>query len=114
MGMMQNEQWQDKELQSWFKSSFDNLKKEVRNEVKELLKDLKSEIIVEVRQLLRDREQGKVSRWLKSAQVKKMLDLSHGKLQMMRDTKTIPFSRIGGTIYYNADDIERMMEERSV
>lgn len=112
--MMQNEKWQDKDLQNWLKSSFENLKKEVRNEVKELLKELKSEIILEVRQTLRDREKGKISRWLKSAEVKKMLNLSHGKLQMMRDTKTIPFSRIGGTIYYNVDDIERMMEERSV
>ena len=72
------------------------------------------EIIDEVKQIIKAKESPDLKKWVKSAQVKKMLNLSHGKLQMMRNQKTISYTRIGGTIYYNVEDIERMMDENAI
>ncbi|MBN9293612.1 MAG: helix-turn-helix domain-containing protein [Flavobacteriia bacterium] len=78
-----------------------------------MLYDIKSEIVSEVKQIIREKEKPGVKKWIKSAEVKKLLNVSHGKLQMMRNNKTISFTRIGGTLYYNVEDIERMLEENS-
>ena len=91
--------WENKVKDSNFKAWFINL-----------LDEMKGEIIEEVKQIVKAREKPDLSKWVKSAQVKKMLNLSHGKLQMMRNQKTISFTRIGGTLYYNVEDIERMMD----
>lgn len=48
-------------------------------------------------------------RWLKSADVKKILGISHGFLQMLRDEKILPYTRIGGAVYYDYQDVIQMM-----
>lgn len=78
-----------------------------------LLNEMKGDIIDEVKQIVSEKETPDVKKWIKSAQVKKLLDISHGKLQTMRDKKLIAYTRIGGTIYYNVEEIERMMKEKS-
>lgn len=78
-----------------------------------MLHDIKSEIVSEVKQIIREKEKPAIKKWVKSADVKKLLNVSHGKLQTMRNNKTISFTRIGGTLYYNVEDIQRMMEEHS-
>lgn len=77
-----------------------------------LLNEMKGEIIDEVKLIVSEHETTDMKKWIKSAEVKKLLDLSHGKLQTLRDKKEIPFTRIGGTIYYNTEDIDRMMKEK--
>ena len=49
-------------------------------------------------------------RWLKSHEVKKMLQISYSTLQMLRNTGKMPYTRIGGLIYYDAAEIERILE----
>jgi Helix-turn-helix domain len=51
-----------------------------------------------------------LKRWLKSHEVKKMLQISYSTLQMLRNTGKIPYTRIGGLIYYDAAEIERILE----
>jgi len=51
-------------------------------------------------------------RWLKSHEVKAMLKISYSTLQMLRNTGKIPFTRIGGLIYYNAAEIERILDNQ--
>lgn len=48
-------------------------------------------------------------RWLKSSDVKKILGISHGFLQMLRDEKILPYTRIGGAVYYDYQDLIQMM-----
>lgn len=77
------------------------------------LKDLsmfKREIIQEVSNILI----GKVEkRWLKSKEVRKMLDLSGGKLQYLRNKNKITFSKIGRTVYYLESDVHAMLEKNT-
>jgi hypothetical protein len=48
-------------------------------------------------------------RWLKSSDVKKILGISHGFLQALKDEGALPFTKLGGAIYYDYQDIIQMM-----
>ena len=39
-----------------------------------------------------------------------MLNVSAGTLQAMRRSGTLPYTKIGGLIYYNMDDIHQMLD----
>lgn len=48
-------------------------------------------------------------KWLKSYQVKNLLKISDNTLQTLRDNGTIPFTKIGGILYYNSEDINKVL-----
>ncbi|MFY8214285.1 MAG: helix-turn-helix domain-containing protein [Flavobacterium sp.] len=49
--------------------------------------------------------------WLKSKEVRKLLNISPGTLQNFRINGTLSFTKIGGIIYYKYDDIVKMLEK---
>ena len=49
--------------------------------------------------------------WLKSAEVRELLKISPGTLQNLRINGILKYKRIGGTIYYNYEDIVKMLEK---
>ncbi len=53
------------------------------------------------------------NRWIKSKEVRKILDLSPGTLQTLRNSNKIEFTKIGRTIYYDRNAVNKMLEERS-
>jgi len=58
--------------------------------------------------------QNNQKRWLKSAGVRKMLgDISNSTLQNLRIYENLPFSKIGGTLFYDKDAIIEFMKENS-
>ena len=76
---------------------------------KEDLKQLKTEMLAEIRQLIKP--EGKQSKqWLKSAEVRKLLNISPGTLQNLRINGTLRFTKIGGMMYYKLEDINRLLE----
>ena len=83
---------------------------ELRSFLLNMMTELKREIVDEVKHLMKQGQAPDLKKWVKSVDVKKLLNVSHGKLQAMRNSKMIAFTRIGGTIYYNVDDIQRMLE----
>jgi len=48
-------------------------------------------------------------RWLKSVEVRKLLNISLGTLQTLRNNGKLPYSKIGGLIYYDAHEIDRVL-----
>ena len=50
-------------------------------------------------------------KWLKSHQVQRMLGISPGTLQTLRINGTIPFSKVGGSIFYSVDDVQKVLEK---
>jgi hypothetical protein len=48
-------------------------------------------------------------KWLKTYQVKNLLKISDNTLQTLRDNGTIPFTKIGGILYYNSEDINKVL-----
>eukprot|EP01133_Synstelium_polycarpum_P017067 gene17067-20331_t len=72
------------------------------------LEDFKVQLLSELKTLLKEVIGVKPKKWMKSVEVKRLLKISHGKLQTMRNAGTITYMKIGGTIYYDEDDIEKM------
>jgi hypothetical protein len=52
------------------------------------------------------------NRWLKSCEVRRMLKISPGTLHTLRSNGKIPYTRIGGLIFYDAKEIERVLQDR--
>jgi len=76
---------------------------------KEDLKEFKSELLTEIKQLMQP-GQGQSKKWLKSNEVRKLLNISPGTLQNLRINGTLSFTRIGSIIYYKAEDINKLLE----
>ena len=74
------------------------------------LEDLKTDMLQEFKRIIKECVSGSPGKkWLKSAEVKKLLGISHGFLQSLRDSGVLPFTKIGGSIYYDYEDITFMM-----
>lgn len=76
---------------------------------KEDLRQLKTEMLAEIRQLIKP-EGRQNKQWLKSAEVRKLLNISPGTLQNLRINGTLRFTKIGGMMYYKLEDITRLLE----
>ncbi len=85
---------------------------DLREFQKELKTDLKIELIMAFKAMIADQTQQPAKKWLKSWEVRKLLNLSPGTLQTLRDNGTIPFSKIGGIFYYDPTDIDKEIEKR--
>ena len=52
-------------------------------------------------------------KWLRSVEVKELLGVSSGTLQNLRINGTLPFSKMGGIIYYNVEDIQKILKNNT-
>ncbi|GAA4904927.1 helix-turn-helix domain-containing protein [Mucilaginibacter conchicola] len=76
---------------------------------KDDLNDFKKDLLQEIRQMIEPVEsQGK--KWLKSVEVRKLLNISPGTLQNLRINGTLRFAKIGGMLYYKLEDIHKLLE----
>lgn len=73
---------------------------------------LKADLLNEIKKLLKESSGQPVKKWLKSHEVRKLLDISPGTLQNLRVNGTLPFTKIGGVIYYDQEDIKEMLQSR--
>ena len=78
------------------------------------LREFKMELLEEIKLLLSQDSGSHRKKWLKSTDVMKLLKISPGTLQNLRVNGTIPYTKIGGLIYYDAMEIDRVMEENKV
>jgi len=76
------------------KADLDNLKEDIKEIIISLIDDTFSK-----------------NKWLKSTEVQKMFDISSSTLKSLRLNGVLPYSKMGGTIYYNYSDIISVLEE---
>ncbi|QNL50140.1 helix-turn-helix domain-containing protein [Olivibacter sp. SDN3] len=78
---------------------------------KEDLRRMKMEMMEEIREILKENVKKESNRqWLRSTEVREMLGISPGTLQNLRINGTLPYRKIGGSMYYRREDIRKMME----
>jgi hypothetical protein len=77
------------------------------------LQEFKVELLEEIRNILTEQKSVTSKKWLKSIEVRKLLNISPGTLQTLRINGTLPFTKIGGTNYYNYTDIEKLLQNKS-
>ena len=76
---------------------------------REDLRDFKNELLNELKQIMQP-GQGQSKKWLKSSEVRKMLNISPGTLQNLRINGTLRFTKIGSIMYYKLEDINKVLE----
>jgi len=76
------------------------------------LENFRQSLLTDLQKILNQKQFTPTSKWLKSHQVRRLLTLSPGTLQNLRVNGTLPFSKIGGVIFYDHEDIQRMIDER--
>ena len=78
------------------------------------LREFKMELLEELKKLLNDSGNTKSKRWLRSGGSEELLSISPGTLQNLRINGTIPYTKIGGVLYYDADEINSVLKKHRV
>jgi len=76
------------------------------------LVNFRAELLKELKLLLAEKQVPTKGKLLKSREVRAILRISPGTLQNLRRNETLPFIKVGGTIYYHYEDIEKLMKTR--
>lgn len=74
------------------------------------LQQLKADLLREIKKLAGNQPALPPRPWLKSHEVRRLLKISHGTLQHLRDSGQLKFSKVGGIMFYDVRDIEEMMK----
>jgi hypothetical protein len=77
------------------------------------LEDFKQELLLSLLRIMDQRKDLPPKKWLKSHEVRKMLRISNGTLFSMRVNGTIPFTKIGNVIYYDQEEINKLLSRKS-
>ncbi|MEA4849899.1 MAG: helix-turn-helix domain-containing protein [Paludibacter sp.] len=75
------------------------------------LREFKIELLDEIRVLISEQKNPTIKKWMKSVEVRKLLNISPGTLQTLRINGTLPYTKIGGTNYYNVSDIDTLLSQ---
>lgn len=67
------------------------------------------QLLNEIKSLFKEAGSTPAKKWLKSSEVKKLLGISTGTLQNLRINGTLSYSKIGGTAYYDYDEIAKLL-----
>lgn len=73
------------------------------------LRDFKIELLDEIKRLLIKHNGSGLKKYLKSSEVMDLLKISPGTLQNLRVNGSIPHTKMGNMIYYEADEIQKVM-----
>jgi predicted site-specific integrase-resolvase len=60
--------------------------------------------------MLKEHSGQSTKKWIKSYEVRKLLNISPGTLQNLRMNGTLPFTRMGGALYYDNEDIQKILQ----
>jgi len=77
-------------------------------------KEFEARILKEIEEIKKALPSISPKKWLRSSDIKELLGISHGKLQTMRNNKEIPFTVIGGTIFYSLEDVNKMLDAKKL
>ncbi|MFS4493918.1 helix-turn-helix domain-containing protein [Maribacter sp. 4G9] len=78
------------------------------------LEEFRIKLLNEIKELLVSSGRVGVDHWIKSGQVMSKLEISPGTLQNFRINGTIPFSKLGGIIYYDVEKINEILENNEI
>ncbi len=76
--------------------------------------EFKVELLEDIKELLENNNGRSGKKWLRSNEVRELLDISRGTLQNLRINGTLPYTRIGGVLYYDHNEIIEVLERNKV
>ena len=78
------------------------------------LEVFKNDLLKEFKTILENQTTVKLQKWLRSTEVRQLLNLSNGTLQNLRINGTLSYTKVGGIMYYSYTDIEKLLEVNKV
>ena len=78
------------------------------------LMEFKLELLANFKELLNTQSGVQMKKWMKSPEVRELLSISPGTLQTLRINGTLPFSKIGGVMYYDYNEIVKVFEQNKI
>jgi len=78
------------------------------------LREFKMELLEEMKQLFNNQQGRPSKKWLKSPEVMDLLGISPGTLQNLRVNGTLPFTKVGGVLYYDYHQIMEVLEKNRI
>jgi len=78
------------------------------------LREFKMELLEDIRELLQKQKHNKAKKWIRSPEVRELLGISPGTLQNLRINGTLPYTRIGGVLYYEYHEIMEVLEKNKI
>jgi len=78
------------------------------------LEEFRIKLLNEIKELLVSYSRIGIDQWIKSGEVMNKLEISPGTLQNFRINGTIPFSKLGGIIYYDEGKINEILENNEI
>ena len=78
------------------------------------LMEFKLELLEGIKQLILQKSGQPVKKWLKSPEVRDLLGISPGTLQNLRVNGTLPYTKVGGVLYYDYGQIMEILEKNRV
>jgi hypothetical protein len=73
------------------------------------LQTFKEDLILAISKMLHINRPVTAKKWLKTNELVKLLGISKGTLQTLRNNGTVPFARIGGILYYDIEEINKSL-----
>ena len=80
---------------------------------REDLNEFRTLLLSDLSEMLKSKSQQQ-KQWLKSNEVRKLLNISPGTLQNLRINGTLSYTKIGGIIYYAYSDLMKVLEQNKV
>ncbi|MFY7740543.1 MAG: helix-turn-helix domain-containing protein [Flavobacterium sp.] len=77
------------------------------------LNEFRSQLLNDLKEIIQSKPQ-QTKQWLKSNEVRKLLNISPGTLQNLRINGTLSYTKIGGIMYYNHADIDKLLNGNKV
>ncbi|GMN08443.1 helix-turn-helix domain-containing protein [Croceitalea sp. MTPC5] len=73
------------------------------------LEEFRKNLLEEIKEMLLQYNRITIDRWVKSNIVMAKLGISPGTLQNFRINETIPYTKLGGIIYYDEEEINEIL-----
>ena len=77
------------------------------------LNEFRSLLLSDLKEIIQSKPQ-QSKQWLKSNEVRKLLNISPGTLQNLRINGTLSYTKIGGIMYYDNTDIDKLLNGNKV
>ena len=74
------------------------------------LLQIKKQIVEEILSALRIQLQTPQKKWMKTHEVRRLLKISPGTLQTLKNRGVINYTKVGGVHFFNYDEIQRLLE----
>lgn len=80
---------------------------------REDLNEFRSLLLNDLKEIIQSKPQ-QTKQWLKSNEVRKLLNISSGTLQNLRINGILAYTKVGGIMFYSNSDIEKVLNGNKV